>query len=175
MHIIPRIQRLFHGKHLAMLQGRHASNRSYLGVMRIQKDSIAMNYIDDTWPDKFKDKVLGLRLSIAMDGVNPHSLQNTNYSIWPVVVINSNTPPWLSVKNEHLMLTIIVLGRRQVKRMNVYLQPLINEFKKLWEGIHVYDISRSIPMERCFTLYGICAYTTHDYHGLTVFFGKNVH
>ena len=92
-----------------------------------------MKHIDDTWPDKFKDKVLGLRLSITMDGVNPHSLQNTNYSIWPVVVINKNISPWLSVKNEHLMLALIVPGRRQMKNMDVYLQPLVDKLKdELW-------------------------------------------
>ena len=80
----------------------------------------------------------------------------------------------LFVKNEHLMLALIVLVRRQVKKMDVYLQPLINEFKQLWERIHVYDVSRSIPMERSFTLYIICAYMTHDYQGLGVFFGKHV-
>ena len=72
---------------------------------------------------------------MAMDGVNLHSLQNTNYFVWLVVVINNNIPPWLSVKNEHLMLTLIVPGRRQVKGMDIYLQPLIGEFKQLWEGI----------------------------------------
>ena len=78
------------------------------------------------------------------------------------------------MKNEHLMLALIVSGRRQVKRMDVYLQPLINEFKKLWEGIHVYDVSRPIPMERCFTLYVIRVYTMHDYLGLGVYSGKHV-
>jgi hypothetical protein len=107
-----------------------------------------------------------------MDGVNPYSLQNTNYYVWPVVVINNNIPPWLSVKNEHLMLALIVPGRRQVKNMDVYLQPLVDELKELWEGIHVYDVSRPITTERNFTLYGICAYTTHDYPGLGVFSGK---
>ena len=33
MPAIPRIQRLFHSKELAMLQGWHASHRSELGVM----------------------------------------------------------------------------------------------------------------------------------------------
>jgi hypothetical protein len=82
-----------------------------------------------------------------MDGVNLYSLQNTDYSIWLVVVINNNIPPWLSMNNAHLMLALIVPGRIQVKRMDVYLQPLIDEFKKLWERIHVYDVSRLIPME----------------------------
>jgi hypothetical protein len=121
---------------------------------------------------KFKDEVRSLRLSIAMDGINPYSLQNTNYYVWPVVVINNNIPPWLSMKNEHLMLALIVPGRRQVKNMDVYLQPLVDELKELWEGIHVYDVSRPITTERSFTLYGICSYTTHDYPGLGVFSGK---
>jgi hypothetical protein len=101
-----------------------------------------------------------------MDEVNLYSLQNTNYYVWPVVVINRNIPQWLSMKNEHIMLALIVLGRRQVKRMDVYIQTLIDEFNQLWEGIYVYDVSRPIPMERYLTLYGICVYTTHDYLGL---------
>ena len=93
MPIIPRIQRLFHCKEIAMLQGWHASHKSELGVMHIPMDSISMKHIEDTWPEKFKDEVQSLRLSIAMDGVNPYSLQNTNYSIWRVVVINNNILP----------------------------------------------------------------------------------
>ena len=107
-----------------------------------------------------------------MDGINPYSLQNTNYYVWLVVVINNNIPPWLSVKNEHLMLALIVPGRRQVKNMDVYLQPLVDELKELWERIHVYDVSRPIATERSFTLYDICSYTTHDYLVLGVFSGN---
>jgi len=112
-------------------------------------------------------------LSIAIDGVNPYFLQNTNYSVWPVVVINNNITPWLFMKNEHIMLSLIVPGRKHVKNMDVYLQPLVDRFKQLWEGIQVYDVSRPISVERYFTLHGICAYTTHDYPGLGVFFGKH--
>ena len=97
--------------------------------MRILTYSIAMKHIEDTWPEKFKHEVRILRLSITMDGINPYSLQNTNYSFWPVVVINDNIPPWFSVKNEHLMLALIVPSRIQVKNMDVYLQPLVDELK----------------------------------------------
>ena len=69
------------------------------------------------------------------------------------------------------MLALIVPSRRQVKNMDFYLQPLEDELKELWEGINVYDVSRPITTERSFTLYGICAYTTHDYTGLGVVFG----
>ena len=107
-----------------------------------------------------------------MDGVNPYFFQNTNYSIWSLVVINNNISPWFSMKNEHLMLALIVHGRRQVKNMHVYLQPLVDELKELWEGIHVYDVSIPISTERSFTLYEICSYTTHDYPGLGFCSGK---
>jgi hypothetical protein len=69
-----------------------------------------MNHIEDTWPDKLKDDVWNLGLSTYMDGVNLYSLQNTNYYVWPMVMINKNNPPWLSVNNEHLMLDLIVPG-----------------------------------------------------------------
>ena len=78
------------------------------------------------------------------------------------------------MKNGHVMLALIVMCRKQVKRMGVYVQALINEFKKLWEWIHIYDVSRPITMERYFTFYAICAYITHDYLGLGVCFGKHV-
>ena len=76
------------------------------------------------------------------------------------------------MKNEHLMLAIIVPGRRQVKNMDVYLQPLVDELKELRDGINVYDVSRPIAAERIFMLYGICPYMIHDYPGLRVFSGK---
>ena len=89
--------------------------------MLIPIDSMEMNHIEDTWLDKFKDEVHNLRLSISIDGVNPYSQPNTTYIIWPIVVINNNIPSWLFVKNEHIMLALIVPGRRQVKNMDVYL------------------------------------------------------
>ena len=107
-----------------------------------------------------------------MDGVNPYSLQNTNYYIWHVVVINNNIPPWFSMKNKHLMLALIIPSRTKVKNMDVYLESPVDELKELWDGINVYDISRPIAVERSFTLYGICAYMTHDYPGLGVRSGK---
>ena len=72
------------------------------------------------------------------------------------------------MKNEHLMLALIFPDRRQVKNMDVYLQPLVDELKELWDGINVYDVSKPIAVERIFMLYGICSYMTHDYPSLEV-------
>ena len=76
------------------------------------------------------------------------------------------------MKNEHLMLALIVPGRRQVNNMDVCLQPMVDELNELWDGINVYDVSRPIATERIFMLYGICAYMTRDFRGLRVFSGK---
>ena len=34
------------------------------------------------------------------------------------------------------------LGKYQFKDMNVYIEPLIDDILKLWDGITMYDISR---------------------------------
>ena len=36
------------------------------------------------------------------------------------------------------------LGKYQVKDMNVYIEPLIDELLKLWNHITMYDVSRPI-------------------------------
>ena len=36
------------------------------------------------------------------------------------------------------------LGKYQVKDMNVYIDPLIDELLKLWDGITMYDICKPI-------------------------------
>ena len=36
------------------------------------------------------------------------------------------------------------LGKYQVKDMNAYIEPLIDEILMLWDGVTMYDISRPI-------------------------------
>ena len=105
-----------------------------------------MKHIEDTWPNKFKDEVWNLILSIAIDGVNPYSQPKNSYIFCHVVVINNNTPPWFPVKDEHRMSALIVPGIRQVKNMDVYLQLLIDECKQLWEGMYLYMMYQEYPL-----------------------------
>jgi hypothetical protein len=62
------------------------------------------------------------------------------------------------------------LGRYQVKDMNTYIEPLIDELLKLWDGVTMYDISRPIGKKR-FQLHGILSWTIHDAPRLTHFCG----
>ena len=56
----------------------------------------------------FKEEPCNVRISLAVDGVNPFGELRSIYSVWPVFVINNNLPPWMSIKREHTMLTMIV-------------------------------------------------------------------
>ena len=61
-------------------------------------------------------------------------------------------------------------GKFQVKDMNVYIEPLIDELLNLWNGITMYDIS--IPIrQRQFQLHSMVVWTIHDAPGLTYFRG----
>ena len=94
----------------------HAKNRSKYGFMRILADSKEMKHIEDKCPRKFKDEPRSIRLGLVIDGVCPFSFLIPNYTVWPVGLIVYNIPPWMSVRKEHLMLSLIVLGKRQVKK-----------------------------------------------------------
>ena len=62
------------------------------------------------------------------------------------------------------------LAKYKVKYMNVYIEPLINELLKLWDGVTMYDISRPIGQKQ-FQLHGILVWTIHDTPRLTHFYG----
>jgi hypothetical protein len=72
-------------------------------------DGYAFREIEEKWTD-FKDEPCNVRLSLAADDVNPFRALRFIYSVWPIFVINNNISPWMSIKREHIMLTMIVLG-----------------------------------------------------------------
>ena len=68
------------------------------------------------------------------------------------------------------MLLFIQVGKYQVKDMNVYIEPLIDELVELWNSVTMYDVSRPIG-QRQFQFHAILAWTIHDAPGLTHFCG----
>ena len=64
-----------------------------------------------------------------------------SYSMWPVVLTTYNLPPWLCMKESFFMLSLLI-PRRQApgKDIDVFLRPLIDELKQLWEcGVETRD------------------------------------
>ena len=87
----------------------HGHNRSGYGVLRMPTDGFAFREIEEKWVD-FKDEPCNVRLSLAVDGVNPFRELRSIYSVWPIFVINNNIPPWMSIKRENIILTMLVSG-----------------------------------------------------------------
>ena len=107
--IIPRFQRLFRCKNIAQFMDYHARNISQDDVIRMPADGTAFRDIEEKWPH-FKEEPRNLRISLAADGVNPFAQMKSSYMVWPIFVINNNIPPWLSIKREHIMLSMIIPG-----------------------------------------------------------------
>ena len=63
------------------------------------------------------------------------------------------------------------LGKNQVKDMNIYIEPLIDELLDLWKGVTMYDISRPIHAQREFEFHAMLVWTIHDDPWLTHFYG----
>ena len=102
-------------------------------MLGIPTNCKAMKHIKEKWLEKFKDEPRSVRLGLTMDGVNPFSNQISTYSCWCIIIINYNIPSWISIRKEHLMLVAIVSGWKQVKHMDTYLEPIIDELQVLWK------------------------------------------
>ncbi|XP_010436664.1 PREDICTED: uncharacterized protein LOC104720460 [Camelina sativa] len=106
------------------------------------------------------------------DGMNPFSMQNTNHSTWPMLLVNYNTPPTMCMKAENIMLTLLIPGPTAPgNNIDVYLAPLIDNLKDLWvEGIEIYD---SFAKEN-FTLTAMLLWSISDYPALGTLSGCKV-
>ena len=65
-----------------------------LGVIGMHANDYAFMEIEEKWP-YFKDEPCHIRLSLAVDSVNPFGELRSIYSVWPIFVINNSIPPWM--------------------------------------------------------------------------------
>ena len=104
--------------------------------MRLPSGSSAWKHINKTWP-VFERKPHHLRLGLAMDDVNSFGLDLTKWSTLPIVLVNYNIPPWLFIKKDHLLLSLIIPSKKKVKSLLVYMASLIDELQDIWRGVKV--------------------------------------
>lgn len=140
MPIIPRFQNMYRSSEMAENLKWHSTHGSNDGKMRHPVDSPAWKIINDKWPS-FSADPRNLRLGLATDGFNPFSNLSSTYSCWPVMLVTYNLPPWLWMKRENVLLTLLIPGPKQPGNdIDVYLQPLIEDLQELWSiEISVYD------------------------------------
>ena len=138
----PRLQRLFMSSKTATLMKWHHMERVRDGKLRHPADALAWKHFDERYPG-FASDPRNVRLGLASDGFNPYSTMSVSYSIWPVFVIPYNLPPWYIMKQPNFILSLIIPGPKGPgNKIDVYMQPLINELKDLWDsGIETFDSS----------------------------------
>ncbi|XP_070019670.1 uncharacterized protein [Nicotiana sylvestris] len=109
-------------------------------VLRHPADGEAWKDFDSLHPDFSKDPH-NVRLGLSSDGFNPFRTMSISHSTWLVMLMNYNLSPWICMKPEYIMLSMIIPGPSSPGNdIDVYLQPLIAELKELWEtGIETYD------------------------------------
>ncbi|KAK9078024.1 hypothetical protein SSX86_002081 [Deinandra increscens subsp. villosa] len=104
--IIPRLKRLFPSKTTACDLRWHAESRIKDDVLRHPADSTAWTTIDDRYL-KIANDPRSLRLGISADGVDVNR-GNQNHSVWPILSVIYNLPPWLCMKRKFIMLALLI-------------------------------------------------------------------
>lgn len=94
-------------------------------------DGEARRHFDETFPS-FADEPRNVRLGLCTDGFSPFGKSGKQYSCWAVILTPYNLPPSLCMKKPFMFLSLIILGPTSPKgKLDVYLQPLIEELKLL--------------------------------------------
>ncbi|XP_049385806.1 uncharacterized protein LOC125849897 [Solanum stenotomum] len=137
--IKPRLQRLYMAKETSKKMRWHKEENIDDGVLRHPSDSIEWKSFDEHYPS-FSSELRNVRLGLASDGFQPFGNMSSNHSIWPVVLVTYNLPPWDCMKDSYFMMPLLIPGPKSLGNdIDVYLQPMIEELKELWDGVETYD------------------------------------
>ena len=107
----------------------HVANENINFVHDIQdsrgweKEIVDSNFISDT-------NSLNLVISICADGINAFS-QNTQHSLWPLIVIINNYHPSIRNRETSIFLSSLSDGQRKPKNLDPYLGLLLDELDQI--------------------------------------------
>ncbi|XP_042973009.1 uncharacterized protein LOC122304812 [Carya illinoinensis] len=157
----PRLQRLFMTANIAREMRWHKEQRPIdESSMRHPADAESWKRFDEdhSW---FTQDARNVRLGLASDDFNPFNNMAKPYSIWPVILVSYNLPPWLCMKDQFFMTSLIIPGPKYAGNdIDVYLQPLVDELLEFWEqGVPMYDAST----KETFMLHAALMWTINDF------------
>ncbi|XP_024634618.1 uncharacterized protein [Medicago truncatula] len=158
--IIPRLQRLFASTHTADKMTWHYYNKPNSGVMRHPCDGVAWKHFDQVHRD-FAEDPHNVRLGLCSDGFIPYiQASATPYSCWPILLTPYNVPLEMCMSKPYLFLSCIVPGpTSSLDGIDVYIQPLIDDLNRLWNGVSTYDIAR----KKIFRMRAALMWTINDF------------
>nr|GFA53005.1 hypothetical protein [Tanacetum cinerariifolium] len=142
--ITPRLQRLYKSSHTANKMIWHATGKcTEPGKMQHPVDGRAWKNFDTKYLD-FAKELSNVRLGLAAYGFNPFGNLSQAYSMRPMILTTYNLPPWLCMKESSFMLTLLIPSLKSLgKKIDVYLRPLFEDLKVLWDrkGVETIDVA----------------------------------
>ncbi|XP_026452318.1 uncharacterized protein LOC113352753 [Papaver somniferum] len=158
----PRLQRLFMSRMTAkdMKYWKKIQKREK-NVFRHPADSKIWQELDENHKWFARDS-RNVRLGIASDGFIPsNDLNGKPHSIWPVIVVPYNLPPWRCMREPFIFLTLLIPRPNSPGNdIDVFLRPLIDELKGLWEiGVKTFDADS----KEVFQLHAALLWTINDF------------
>lgn len=158
--LIPRFVRFYTIPWIAHEMTWHDRSTSSWELMRHPSDSSKWRMFKNKWPEFSKER-RNVFLGIATDGFNPRGIQSSSYSCWPMITVPYNLPPSLCMKIEFQILSLLIPGPRAPgEDIDVFLEPLVDELKLLWEKeMPAYDMHE----RQSFTLKAMLMWGIHDF------------
>jgi len=149
----------------------HSEGHTKDGLLRHPADSPAWKNFDAMHLE-FSSEVRNVRLGLATDGFNPFGNMNVSYSIWPIILIPYNVPPWVCMKQSNFILSVLIPGKKGPgKDIDVYMQLTIDDLLELWnDGVMTYDVSSS----KKFCLRAALLWTISDWLGRGILSGESI-
>ncbi|GJZ03877.1 putative transposon, En/Spm-like protein [Tanacetum coccineum] len=124
-----------------------------------------MGTIDEKFPEIAEDS-RNLRLGISADGVDVNT-RNRHHSVWPVLTVIYNLPPWLCIEKKFLKLSVITISIGIPGMISdVFLKPLVDDLHQPYSmgqrGVDTYDASTKDNFNlRAVVLWKINDYPAH--------------
>ncbi|KAM3320520.1 hypothetical protein P3S67_007720 [Capsicum chacoense] len=129
--INPRLQRIFMCSKTFVAMRWHATERPKDRNIMHPADGEAWQHFDSMYPNFAKD-ICNVRLDLSSDRFNPFRTMSIPHSTWPVMLMNYNLSPWICMKPEYIMLSMIIPAPSSPGNdIDIYLQLLIAELNKL--------------------------------------------
>jgi hypothetical protein len=150
--ITPRLKQLFLCKEMAQQmrwrkEGIHDSEDA--DIISLPTDVEAWQALDRFDP-KFSRDPRSVHIGLSMNGFQPYSFDSTAYSCWPVFMMPYNLPPNKCLKEGFIFLALVILGPKEPKKeMNIFLRPLMEDLKELWQGVDAYDNHLKCQLNLC--------------------------
>ena len=161
--IIDQLVRMFKCPKIAEMMTFHARNQSEEPLMKSVVDGEQWRHVNNMHAD-FAAIPTNLRIGLIGDGVNPYGNQSTKHSVWPFIVAIYNLPPWMTSKKFFLKLVLLIPGPNAPAAdvIDTYLEPLVEDLLKLWEGVPAMNMSKPRGHRR-FTLRALLLWLVHDF------------